>query len=106
MNGFRYDAYQKARQRIRSWGFSPVEAELLQDSAEALLLARSLEDEDVDEITMTASVVIDQALASSRLGRVQANELRSRLAACGPPRATVLRASAPAAPQQRVPQRV
>jgi hypothetical protein len=90
MNRFRYDAYRTVRRRVRSWGFSPVEAEILQDAAEALLLTRSLEDEEIDEVTMTASVVIEQALAARRLGRVQANELRSRLASCGPARATFL----------------
>jgi hypothetical protein len=105
MNSFRYDAYRKVRYRIGTWGFSQLEAELLQDAAEALLLARSLDDEELDEVTQTASVVIDQALAASRLGRVQANDLCARLGACGPPRATVLRASGPG-PRLRVPERV
>jgi hypothetical protein len=105
MNSVRYDAYRKVSHRVRSWGFSTVEAELLQDAAEALLLAHSLADEDLDEVTQTASVVIEQALAASRLGRVQANDLRVRLEACGPPIATVLRAGGAAA-RPRVPERV
>jgi hypothetical protein len=93
MNSFRYNAYRNVRNRVRCWGFSEVEAEVLQDAAEALLLARSPDGGDLDEITVAASVVIDQAMAARRLGRVQANELRRRLDACGPSRGAVLGAS-------------
>ena len=105
MDSSRYDAYRKVREGARSWGFSPVEADVLQDAAEALLLARSFDGEDLDEIAMTAAVVIDQALAAQRLGRVQANELRSRLDGCAPARATTFRTPSPRQ-KLRVPQGV
>jgi hypothetical protein len=84
MNDHRYRSYLFVQEVLDSSVFTDAERELLADAAEGLLLARGPGTEDVDEIGIHVSAVLDELVASDRLRYATAVELRARIAECGP----------------------
>jgi hypothetical protein len=92
MNGHRYRNYLLVLEVLESNVFSDVERELLADAAEGLLLTRLPSGEEIDEIGIQVSAVLDELVASDRLRYATAVELRARIADCGPAGAALVTA--------------
>ncbi|HZO58832.1 MAG TPA: hypothetical protein VFB51_03980 [Solirubrobacterales bacterium] len=84
MNGHRYHNYLFVLEVLESNVFTDVEREILADAAEGLLLARLPNGDDVDEIGIQVSAVLDELVSTDRLRYATAVELRARIAECGP----------------------
>ena len=84
MNGHRYRNYLFVLEVIESDVFTDAERAILSDAAEGLLLTRLPSGDEVDEIGIHVSAVLDELVASDRLRYATAVELRARIAECGP----------------------
>ncbi len=83
MNAARYRSYRSARATIAVLPLDPVARALLYDSAEGMLLARSAEDDDVDESCVCMSSVLQRAVAADQLDVDEAEDLMHQIERCG-----------------------
>ena len=90
MNGHRYRNYLFVLEVLESNVFTDAEREILADAAEGLLLTRTATGEEVDEIGIKVSAVLDELVVTDRLRYATAVELRARITECGPMGAPLL----------------
>ena len=91
MNSQRYRNYLFILDVVSSDVFTDIEREILRDAAEGMLLARDPCDE-VEEMAIEVTAVLDEMVARERLRRATAAELRARIEDCGPVGAALLTA--------------
>ena len=84
MNGDRYQNYRFVLEVLESNVFTPAEREILADVAEGLLLTRSVYSDEVDDLRLKVSAVLDELVAGERMRYATAVELRTRIDECGP----------------------
>jgi hypothetical protein len=92
MDARRYRNYRFVIEVLESNVFTDAERDILSDAAEGLLLAKVAEPDEVEEISVQISAVLDELVASGRLRYGTAVELRARIADCGPADAVLLSA--------------
>ena len=90
MNGHRYRNYLFVLEVLESDVFSDPERAILADAAEGLLLSRLPSGDEVEEIGIQVTTVLDELVATDRLRYATAVELRARIAECGPAGAALL----------------
>lgn len=92
MTGNRYRNYRFVLEVLESSVFTAAEREVLADAAEGLLLTRSIYGEEVDDLRLQVSAVLDELVGSERMRYTTAVELRTRIDDCGPEGAALLHA--------------
>jgi hypothetical protein len=85
VNGARYSAYREVTDSLERIRLRPVESDLLRDAAEGFLLARALEDPEVGELGLVASITLERVVNAKRISSHAATRLRTRIERCGPP---------------------
>jgi hypothetical protein len=91
VNSARYRNYLFILDVVSSDVFTDIEREILRDAAEGMLLAHDPCDE-VEEMAIEVTAVLDEMVARERLRRATAAELRARIGDCGPAGAALLTA--------------
>jgi hypothetical protein len=87
MNHLRYLSYRRVRHILdseRAAGLTLEERELIRDMAEQMLLTRSPEADDVEEVTHGAALALRTLMARRDLSRGTASELWEEICAAGP----------------------
>ena len=84
MTADRYQNYRFVLAVLESDAFTPAERRTLADVAEGLLLTRSIYSDEVDDLRMRVSTVLDDLVAGDRMRYGTAVELRARIDECGP----------------------
>lgn len=87
MTPARHRAYKRALEAVDELPagiLEPVEAHLLRDAAEGLLLIRDGEDAERERLLEAASVTLSLLFGSDRMTAAQSERLWAMLAACGP----------------------
>jgi len=82
MTSGRYDRYRDVRSPERN-RLTTAERGLLRDAVEGFLLARSPEAEELAELGLGVSIVLDRAVDAHRVTPQAAARLHERIDACG-----------------------
>ena len=90
MNGHRYRNYLFVLEILEADVFTHDEREILVDAAEGMLLSRLPSGEEVDEIGIQVTAVLEELVATDRLRYATAVELSARIAECGPAGAALM----------------
>jgi hypothetical protein len=86
MDHRRYRSYVFVARVFASDVFTALERDVLLDAAEGLLLARSLDTPEVEELAENVEAALEGLVAGRRIQSRTAVELRERIADCGPQR--------------------
>ena len=84
MNERRYRSYVHVTRLLRSDLFGELDRDILQDAAEGMLLARSREEGETEELSTKASTVLAELVLLGRVNASTALEVQSSIHACGP----------------------
>ena len=85
VNDYRYTAYREVTASLDRFRLRPAESDLLRDVAEGFLLARALEDPEIGELGLIASITLERAVNAKRISSPVAGQLKARIERCGPP---------------------
>jgi hypothetical protein len=87
MTARRYNAYRRLQaelERFTPEALAEAERELLRDAAEGLLLARSPDDDEVEELCSKTAVALSLLVGLGRWNDAAADEMWAWVMACGP----------------------
>jgi transposase len=93
MNDRRYKNYQSVARSLSSELFDAPERGLLRDAAEGMLLMRSADSKELDELTANVDAVLASMINEHRIDARTAGRLRTRIGKCGPTGATLAAAA-------------
>jgi hypothetical protein len=80
----RYKSYLFISRVFESDIFNALEREVLIDAAEGMLLMRSPDPQEIEELELNVSAALEGMTASRRIHETTAAELKDRIRDCGP----------------------